>query len=138
VIAPTDPAAPIGCREDRVDLAAGEEMHLALVVKLARDREHALDLPGIGRFRGDLQSLDYTRGQRAVSPWRNLGATCKSLEGQIYWPRQLCRTSTKINCAFQAKPRSDRCAFQHMGNSPIRSGFLHGGNSAADLQKLIR
>ncbi|MEG3145032.1 hypothetical protein U1839_10260 [Sphingomonas sp. RT2P30] len=48
VIAATDPAAPVARGQDRVDLASGEEMHLALVVELAGDREHALDLPGIG------------------------------------------------------------------------------------------
>lgn len=32
VIAPADPGAPVGRREDRVDLAAGQEMHLAFVV----------------------------------------------------------------------------------------------------------
>jgi hypothetical protein len=48
VIVATDPVAPVWRREDRVDLAAGEEMHFALVVELAGDREHALDLPGIG------------------------------------------------------------------------------------------
>ncbi|MEC3909840.1 hypothetical protein U5A82_04950 [Sphingobium sp. CR2-8] len=39
VVTPADPSAPVGCCEDRVDLAAGQEMHLAFVVKLAKDRE---------------------------------------------------------------------------------------------------
>jgi hypothetical protein len=48
VIAPADPCALVGRRQDRVDLGAGEKVHLALVVELAGDRQDALNLPAIG------------------------------------------------------------------------------------------
>src|ERR1700684_658175 len=45
VIAPADPCAPVRRRQDRVDLLAGQEMHLTLVPELASYCEQALDLP---------------------------------------------------------------------------------------------
>jgi hypothetical protein len=43
VIAPPEPRHPIGRSEDRLDLGARQEVHLSLVVALARYGEHTLD-----------------------------------------------------------------------------------------------
>jgi hypothetical protein len=43
VIAAAKPRRSIGRRENRLDLGARQEVHLSLVVALARYGEHALD-----------------------------------------------------------------------------------------------
>ena len=47
VIAATEPRHPIGRGEDCLDLGARQEVHLSLVVALARYGEHALDQPAV-------------------------------------------------------------------------------------------
>ena len=50
VVATSEPCRPIGRRKDRLDLGARQEMHLVLVVSLARYREDALDKGAVGRL----------------------------------------------------------------------------------------
>ena len=50
VIAAAEPRRPIGRGEDRLDLGARQEVHLSLVVALARYREHALDQRAVRRL----------------------------------------------------------------------------------------
>jgi hypothetical protein len=50
VIAAAEPRRPIGCGEDCLDLGARQEVHLSLVVALARYGEHALDQRAVRRL----------------------------------------------------------------------------------------
>src|SRR5215831_1482112 len=50
VIATPEPRRPIGCGENRLDLSPYQEVHLSLVVPLARYCEHALDHRAVCRF----------------------------------------------------------------------------------------
>jgi hypothetical protein len=50
VVAAAEPRRPIGSGEDGLDLGARQEVHLSLVVALARDREHALDEGAVRRL----------------------------------------------------------------------------------------
>ena len=50
VIAASEPCRTVGSGKDRLDLGARQEMHLTLVVTLARYREDSLDKGAVGRF----------------------------------------------------------------------------------------
>src|SRR6266566_6629738 len=50
VIAASEPCRTVGSGKDRLDLGARQEMHLTLVVTLARYREDSLVKGAVGRF----------------------------------------------------------------------------------------
>jgi hypothetical protein len=50
VIAASEPRRPIGLGEDCLDLWPRQEVHLSLVVPLARYREHTLDQRAVSRL----------------------------------------------------------------------------------------
>src|SRR5690349_4726504 len=68
VIAASEPCRSIRSGKYRLDLGSGQEMHLALVVSLARYREHALNMSAVGRLlkRGEPEE-GADRGQAQVT-----------------------------------------------------------------------
>ena len=77
VIAAAKPCRPIGRGENRLDLGARQEMHLPLVVALARYREHTLDQRAVCRLlEGHEPEEGADGGQTQVARLRAGAALC--------------------------------------------------------------
>jgi hypothetical protein len=67
VVAAPEPCRAIGSGEDRLDLGPRQELHLTLVVALARDREDALDKGAVGRLLEGREPEEGANGRQACA-----------------------------------------------------------------------
>ena len=74
VIAASEPCRAIGSGKDRLDLGPRQEMHLRLVVSLARYREHALDKGAVGRLLEGREPEEGANGRQAQVARPDAGA----------------------------------------------------------------
>ena len=65
VIAASEPCCAIGSGKDFLDLRPRQEMHLTLVVTLARYREHSLDKGAVGRLLEGGEPEERVNGRQA-------------------------------------------------------------------------
>jgi hypothetical protein len=82
VIATTEPCRPIGRGKDRLDLGARQEMHLTLVVALARYREDALDKGAVSRLLEGHETEEGADGCQAQVARLDAGAALRLEIGQ--------------------------------------------------------
>jgi hypothetical protein len=82
VIAASEPCRPIGCSKDRLDLGSRQEIHLPLVVALARYRKHALDMGAVGRLLEGHETKERADGAQALAARPNASAALRLEIGQ--------------------------------------------------------
>jgi hypothetical protein len=74
VIAASEPCRAIGHGKDRLDLEPRQEMHLTLVVALARHREDSLDKGAMGRLVEGRELEEGATGRQARVACPDVGA----------------------------------------------------------------